>query len=215
MRFALFHHSHILKHIPNMAQKKEEKFNLVQNRMEESIVLKRKIQDELTEKIIELSELLAECIKNGGKLLLCGNGGSAADAQHFAGELVVRLSSDYTRSALPAITLSSNDYVLTACANDFGFEQVFSRQIEALGKPEDVLLCISTSGNSPNLITAAQKAKEKNMKTVGLLGRDGGKLKNLSDLSIIVPSSNTPRIQETHICICHILCELIEKELFG
>jgi len=198
-----------------MAQKKEEKFNLVQNRMEESIVLKRKIQDELTEKIIELSELLAECIKNGGKLLLCGNGGSAADAQHFAGELVVRLSSDYTRSALPAITLSSNDYVLTACANDFGFEQVFSRQIEALGKPEDVLLCISTSGNSPNLITAAQKAKEKNMKTVGLLGRDGGKLKNLSDLSIIVPSSNTPRIQETHICICHILCELIEKELFG
>lgn len=198
-----------------MAQKKEEKFNLVQDRIEESIVLKRKIKDELTEKIIELSELLAECIKNGGKLLLCGNGGSAADAQHFAGELVVRLSSDYTRSALPAITLSSNDYVLTACANDFGFEQVFSRQIEALGKPEDVLLCISTSGNSPNLITAARKAKEKNMKTVGLLGRDGGKLKDLSDLSIIVPSNNTPRIQETHICICHILCELVEKELFG
>ncbi|MGB2990980.1 MAG: SIS domain-containing protein, partial [Candidatus Zixiibacteriota bacterium] len=110
---------------------------------------------------------------------------------------------------------SSNDYVLTACANDFGFEQVFSRQIEALGKPEDVLLCISTSGNSPNLITAANKAKEKKMKTVGLLGRDGGKLKELSDLSIIVPSNNTPRIQEIHIFICHILCELVEKELFG
>ncbi len=191
------------------------KVGLIQKEIEESIELKNKVKEKLSERIIEVAQILAECIKNGGKILLCGNGGSAADAQHFAGELVVRLSSDYTRSALPAITLSSNNYVLTACANDFGFEQVFSRQIEALGKPEDVLLCISTSGNSPNLITAVKKAKEKQMKTVGLLGRDGGKLKDLSDLSIIVPSNNTPRIQETHICICHILCELIEKELFG
>ncbi len=197
-----------------MDAKTNEKVSLIQEEIRESVELKNKVKEELTDKIIEVAHALAKCIKDGGKILLCGNGGSAADAQHFAGELVVRLSSDYTRSALPAITLSSNDYVLTACANDFGFEQVFSRQIEALGKPEDVLFCISTSGNSPNLIVAAEKAKEKKMKTVGLLGRDGGKLKDLSDFSIIVPSNNTPRIQETHICVCHILCELVEKELF-
>ena len=192
-----------------------EKVDLIQKEIQESVELKNKVREELSERIIEVAHALVKCIKDGGKILLCGNGGSAADAQHFAGELVVRLSSDYTRSALPAITLSSNDYVLTACANDFGFEQVFSRQIEALGKPEDVLFCISTSGNSPNLLVAAEKAKDKKMKTVGLLGSDGGKLKDLSDLSIVVPSVNTPRIQETHICICHILCELVEKELFG
>jgi D-sedoheptulose 7-phosphate isomerase len=198
-----------------MDAKTNEKVSLIQKEIQESVELKNKVKEELSERIIEVAHALVQCIKDGGKILLCGNGGSAADAQHFAGELVVRLSSDYTRSALPAITLSSNDYVLTACANDFGFEQVFSRQIEALGKPEDVLFCISTSGNSPNLLVAAEKAKEKRMKTVGLLGSDGGKLKDLSDLSIVVPSTNTPRIQETHICICHILCELVEKELFG
>jgi D-sedoheptulose 7-phosphate isomerase len=195
--------------------KAEDKIALIQKEIQESIDLKDRVKQELSERIIEVAHALAECIRSGGKILLCGNGGSAADAQHLAGELVVRLSSDYTRSALPAITLSSNDYVLTACANDFGFDQVFSRQIEALGKPEDLLLCISTSGNSPNLIKAAEKAKEKKMKTVGLLGKDGGKLKSLSDLSIVVPSENTPRIQEVHICVCHILCELVEKELFS
>jgi D-sedoheptulose 7-phosphate isomerase len=196
-----------------MDKLREQKLNAVQNQIEESIALKNKIKG-LSEDIIRVSEVLAECIKNGGKILLCGNGGSAADAQHFAGELVVRLTSDYTRQALPAITLSSDNFILTACANDFGFDQVFSRQIEALGKPEDVLVCISTSGNSPNLIKAAQKAKEKKMRTIGLLGGDGGELKKFSDLSIIVPSNVTTRVQETHICICHILCELIEKELF-
>ena len=193
---------------------KEKKLDVVQDQIEESIVLKRKIKDELSEKIIEISEVLAECIKNEGKILLCGNGGSAADAQHFAGELVVRLSSDYTRTAIPAIALSSDNFVLTACANDFGFEQVFSRQIEALGKPEDVLLCISTSGNSPNLIKAMEKAKEKQMKTVGLLGKDGGKMAKLTDSSLVVPSQKTQRIQEAHITICHILTSLIEKALF-
>ena len=193
---------------------KKEKFDLIQKEIQASVELKERVKDELAEKIVEVAEVLAECINKGGKILLCGNGGSAADAQHFAGELVVRLTSDYTRTAIPAITLSSDSFILTACANDFGFEQVFSRQVEALGKPEDVLICISTSGNSPNLIKAAQKAKEKKMKTVGLLGKDGGELKKFTDLSLIVPSHATPRIQETHICICHILCELIEKELF-
>jgi D-sedoheptulose 7-phosphate isomerase len=193
---------------------KKDKIGLIRKEIQESVELKERVKEELAEKMIEVGKALAECIKSGGKILLCGNGGSAADAQHFAGELVVRLTSDYTRMAIPAITLSSDNFILTACANDFGFEQVFSRQIEALGKPEDVLVCISTSGNSPNLIKAAQKAKEKKMKTVGLLGGDGGKLKKFTDLSLIVPSHATPRIQETHICICHILCELIEKELF-
>ena len=192
-----------------------QKTSLIQKEIQASIDLKNQVKDKLSEKIIEVAHILAECINKGGKILLCGNGGSAADAQHFAGELVVRLTSDYTRQALPAITLSSDNFILTACANDFGFEQVFSRQIEALGKPEDVLMCISTSGNSPNLIKAAQKAREKKMKTVGLLGGNGGELKKISDLSLVVPSQATPRIQEAHICICHILCELIEKELFG
>lgn len=194
---------------------KEKKLDAVYNEIEESIALKKKIKDELSEKIIEISEILVECIKNGGKILLCGNGGSAADAQHFAGELVVRLSSDYTRTAIPAIALSSDNFVLTACANDFGFEQVFSRQIEALGKPEDVLLCISTSGNSPNLIKAIEKAREKQMKTVGLLGKDGGRMAKLADFSLVVSSQKTQRIQEVHITICHILTSLIEKALFG
>ncbi len=192
----------------------KEKISLIQKEIQASVELKERVKEELAEKIVEVANILAECINKGGKILLCGNGGSAADAQHFAGELVVRLTSDYTRTAIPAITLSSDSFILTACANDFGFEQVFSRQVEALGKPEDILVCISTSGNSPNLIKAAQKAKEKKMKTVGLLGGDGGELKKFTDISLIVPSHATPRIQETHICICHILCELIEKELF-
>jgi D-sedoheptulose 7-phosphate isomerase len=194
--------------------KTDERVSLIEKELQESIDLKNEVKEKLSEKIIEVAGALAECVRNGGKILLCGNGGSAADAQHFAGELVVRLSSDYTRGALPAITLSSNDYVLTACANDFGFEQVFSRQIEALGKPEDVLLCISTSGNSPNLIRAVEKAKEKQIKTIGLLGKDGGKVAKLADFSVVVPSQKTQRIQEVHITICHIFTSLIEKALF-
>ena len=197
-----------------METKTDEKVTLIQKEFQESIDLKNQVKEKLSEKIIKVAHALSECVRNGGKILLCGNGGSAADAQHFAGELVVRLSSDYTRGALPAITLSSNDYVLTACANDFGFEQVFSRQIEALGKPEDVLLCISTSGNSPNLIRAVEKAKEKRMKTIGLLGKDGGKMAKLADFSLVVPSQKTQRIQEVHITICHILTSLIERALF-
>jgi D-sedoheptulose 7-phosphate isomerase len=194
--------------------KTSEKVDLVRKEFQESVDLKSQVREELSGKIIDVAHALTECIRNGGKILLCGNGGSAADAQHFAGELVVRLSSDYTRGALPAITLSSNDYVLTACANDFGFEQVFSRQIEALGKPEDVLLCISTSGNSPNLIRAVEKAKDKQIKTIGLLGKNGGEIARLADFSLVVPSQKTPRIQEVHITICHILTILIEKALF-
>jgi len=194
--------------------KTDEKVSLIEQEFQESIDLKNQVKEKLSEEIVEVAHALAECIKNGGKILLCGNGGSAADAQHFAGELVVRLSSDYTRNAIPAIALSSDNFVLTACANDFGFEQVFSRQIEALGKPEDVLMCISTSGSSPNLIQAIEKAKEKQMRTIGLLGKDGGKMAKLVDFSLIVPSQRTQRIQEVHITMCHIFTSLIEKTLF-
>ncbi|KPL02742.1 MAG: phosphoheptose isomerase [candidate division Zixibacteria bacterium SM1_73] len=186
----------------------------MEQEFQESIDLKNQVKEKLSEEIVEVAHALAECIKNGGKILLCGNGGSAADAQHFAGELVVRLSSDYTRNAIPAIALSSDNFVLTACANDFGFEQVFSRQIEALGRPEDVLMCISTSGSSPNLIQAIEKAKEKQMRTIGLLGKDGGKMAKLVDFSLVVPSQRTQRIQEVHITMCHIFTSLIEKTLF-
>jgi len=194
--------------------KTDEKVSLIEQEFQESIDLKNQVKEKLSEEIVEVAHALAECIKNGGKILLCGNGGSAADAQHFAGELVVRLSSDYTRNAIPAIALSSDNFVLTACANDFGFEQVFSRQIEALGRPEDVLMCISTSGSSPNLIQAIEKAKEKQMRTIGLLGKDGGKMAKLVDFSLVVPSQRTQRIQEVHITMCHIFTSLIEKTLF-
>jgi D-sedoheptulose 7-phosphate isomerase len=197
-----------------METKTDEEVNLIQKEFQESVDLKNQVKEKLSDKIIEIADVLGECIRNGGKILLCGNGGSAADAQHFAGELVVRLSSDYTRGAIPAIALSSDNFVLTACANDFGFEQVFSRQIEALGKPEDVLLCISTSGSSPNLIKAIEKAEEKRMKTIGLLGKDGGKMAKSTDFCLVVPSQKTQRIQEVHITICHVLTSLIEKALF-
>jgi D-sedoheptulose 7-phosphate isomerase len=197
-----------------MSKIKEEKLNAVQNQIEESIFLKNKIKEELSERIVEISEVLAECLKKGGKILLCGNGGSAADAQHFAAELVVRLISEHTRDALPAIALTVNPSILTATANDFGFDQIFARQVEALGKKEDVLVAISTSGDSPNLIKAIEKAKQRHIKTIGLLGKDGGKMAKLVDFPLVVPSQQVQRIQEVHITICHILTSLIEKALF-
>jgi D-sedoheptulose 7-phosphate isomerase len=197
-----------------MNQKKEEKKSIVKSQIEQSIKLKEKINsDDFIEKIVDISEILSDCIKNGGKILLCGNGGSAADAQHMAGELVVRLTSESKRKGLPAIALTSNPSVVTASANDFGFESVFARQIEALGKEKDVLILISTSGNSPNLLKAAKTAKGLNIKTIGLLGKGGGKLTSLVDHSLVVPSDDTQRIQEAHITIGHILVSLVEKNL--
>lgn len=197
-----------------MDKKKEEKLSLARAQIEESIKLKEKIKsDEFLEKIVEVSDVLSDCIKNGGKILLCGNGGSAADAQHIAGELVVRLTSDSQRKALPAIALTTNPSVITASANDFGFESVFSRQIEALGKEKDILILLSTSGNSPNLLKATETAKSLKIKTIALLGKGGGKLMDLTDYSLVVPSDDTQRIQEVHITIGHILVLSIEKKL--
>src|SRR3989344_3809557 len=160
----------------------------------------------------DLEGVAALCIAalgNGNKLLVAGNGGSAADAQHFAAELVGRFKKE--RRALPAIALTTDTSTLTAIGNDHGFYKIFSRQIEALGAEGDLLICISTSGNSENVIAAAKEAKKKGMKTLCLLGKDGGSLKDIADLSLVINSDNTPRIQESHILIIHILCDIIEQ----
>ena len=154
---------------------------------------------------------IIESLKKGGNLLVFGNGGSAADSQHIAAELVGRFKKE--RRALAAIALTTDSSIITAIANDYGYDVTFARQIEALGRPGDVALGISTSGNSKNVIEAVKKAKSLGLKTIGLLGCDGGKLKKECDITIVVKSSDTPRVQEAHALIGHLLCELIEEEL--
>lgn len=162
--------------------------------------------------IDKAAKAIVESYKNNGKLMICGNGGSASDAQHFAGELVGRFKIE--RKALPAIALTENSSVLTAISNDYGYEKVFERQIEAIGEKGDVLVAITTSGNSQNVLNAVKKAKELGLKTIGLVGKRGGKLKGVCDIEILVPSEDTQRIQEMHVTIIHIICGIIENELF-
>jgi len=181
----------------------------------ESSETKLEIKDNLKEDILKAVNLISTCYKNGNKLLLCGNGGSAADCQHIATELMIRLSHHIQRPALPAIALTTDSSNLTAGGNDIGFENVFARNIEGLGNTGDILLAISTSGNSPNIIKATHSAHNREMKVIGFLGGNGGKLKELVDLPIIIPSSNVQRIQEGHITIAHIVCELVEDKLYG
>ncbi|QGP92679.1 Phosphoheptose isomerase [Neomoorella glycerini] len=163
--------------------------------------------------ILEVGLVCARALSAGGKLLLFGNGGSAADAQHLAAEMVGRFKKE--RDALPALALTTNTSILTAIGNDYEFESIFERQIAALCRIGDVAIGISTSGNSSNVLRGLKKAKEVGATAVGLLGSGGGKILPLCDIAIVVPSSNTPRIQEAHIFIGHILCELIEELLFG
>lgn len=160
------------------------------------------------------AEMIADCFSQGGKLLICGNGGSAADAQHFAGELVGRFQVA-DRPALPAIALTADTAVLTAWSNDSSYDSVFARQVEALGRPGDLLVGISTSGRSRNIVQAIEAGRRLGMKTLAILGGDGGALRRLADLAIVVPSSDTQRIQETQILLIHLLCELVEQRLFG
>ena len=155
---------------------------------------------------------LAQIIKQGNKVLLAGNGGSAADAQHFAGEIVGRFLME--RNAIPALSLCVDPSVMTCIGNDYGFEEVFARQVQGLGKEGDAFIGISTSGNSENIIRAITEARKKNMFVVGFLGKDGGKIKDLCDVALVVPSNSTPRIQEIHTFTVHLLCEMIEKEAF-
>jgi len=183
--------------------------------LNESAETKLKIKDQLMNEILKAVDILSDCYKAGNKLLLCGNGGSAADCQHIATELMIRLSHHIQRPALPAIALTTDTSNLTAGGNDIGFENVFARNVEGLGNQGDVLLAISTSGNSPNVIKAVNAAHNKKMKVIGFLGGNGGKLKHQVDLPIVVPSSNVQRIQEGHITVAHIVCELVEDKLYG
>jgi D-sedoheptulose 7-phosphate isomerase len=176
--------------------------------LKESLEVKERVLKDITP-IIDAVNLIWERIDNGGKLIVMGNGGSAADAQHIAAELVGRFEKE--RSPIPAISLTTDTSAITSISNDYGFDEVFARQLAALISDKDVILAISTSGNSPNVLKAAHYAREMGVPVVGLLGRDGGKIKEISNISIIVPSYRTPRIQEAHITIGHIICEIIEK----
>ncbi|MFH1258036.1 MAG: D-sedoheptulose 7-phosphate isomerase [Candidatus Micrarchaeota archaeon] len=171
---------------------------------------RRKAADECAPDIEKAAKMLIDCLKRGNKLLICGNGGSAADSQHIAAELVWRFKKE--RQPLPAIALTTDTSAITAIANDASFDLIFSRQIEALASKGDVLFALSTSGNSKNVLEAANSAKKMGVKVVAFTGRDGGKLKALSDICICVPADGTDRIQEVHIAAAHIICGLVEEE---
>jgi len=160
-------------------------------------------------------EAIVASYRNGGTVFFCGNGGSAADAQHLATELMIRLNHDITRPALGALSLATDPSNMTAGGNDIGFENVFARNLQGLGRMGDVLVAISTSGNSPNVVRAVELAREQGISTVGLLGGSGGTLAGACDVAIVVPTTNTQRIQELHITLGHIICESVERELHG
>lgn len=186
--------------------------------IKQTIIEKKKILDDIQENgyldvVEKVANAMTDCAKAGNKIILAGNGGSAADAQHFAGEIVGRFMME--RKALAAISLCVDPSVMTCIGNDYGYDAVFERQLEGLGKAGDVFVAISTSGNSENLIRAVLLAKKMKIKTVGFLGKNGGKLKELCDYALVVPSDSTPRIQEIHTFTVHILCEYVEKKVFG
>lgn len=187
----------------------------IKTQLLESAEVKKLLAEKLTDVIAEASTACIESLKSGGKIMFCGNGGSAADSQHLATELVVRLSGKLNRPALPGIALTTDTSIITACGNDFSFDDIFSRQVEALGKTGDILIAISTSGNSPNVLKAIASAKAKGVKVIGFTGGKGGKLKEQSDIAIIVPSGDVQRIQESHITIGHIILGLVEQGLYG
>ncbi len=181
--------------------------------LRESANLKQSIaaNEDLIANITKAAEILAQVLKDGGKILICGNGGSASDALHFCGEIVGRFKKE--RHAAPAIALNADVATMTAVANDYGYDTIFERGVEAFMKSEDIFIGISTSGNSDNVYKAIVKANEIGGKTIALLGKTGGKISKEANISIVVPSDDTARIQEAHICIIHGLCELVENTL--
>tara|TARA_B100001057_G_scaffold399142_1_gene409987 strand:+ start:3269 stop:3847 length:579 start_codon:yes stop_codon:yes gene_type:complete len=189
------------------------KNNLFRSALEDSIEAKRSLFV-IEEKINFAIDKICKSLKNKGKIFFCGNGGSAADAQHLAAELLIRLRPHVNRKSIPAISLCMDSSTLTACGNDFKFEKIFSRPLEALGEKRDILIVISTSGNSENIIEVLKMAKKKKLFSIGFLGHKGGKAKKYTDLSLIVPSTTVARIQETHIFLGHIILEMVEKKLF-
>jgi D-sedoheptulose 7-phosphate isomerase len=178
----------------------------------EHIAITEVCKSELNHKLIAVCEIITTAFKNGNKLLLFGNGGSAGDAQHIAAEFTGRFLKE--RNALPAIALSTDTSALTAIGNDYGFDRVFSRQVEALANKGDVLVGISTSGNSSNVLNALQEGRDRGCFIIGLSGRDGGKMNDLCAINIVVPSNVTARVQEIHILCGHIICDIVENKLF-
>lgn len=187
---------------------------MVREYLLESAETKRRVSERCVESILRAADIITQAFRSGGKILMCGNGGSAADCQHMATELVSRLTKEFERPGLPAIALTTDTSFLTAFSNDTGFEGVFERQVQALGVSGDILLGISTSGNSPNIIRAVEAAIDLNIHTIALTG-ESGRLAEIAKVSISVPSANTQHVQEAHIAVEHILCELVEREMFG
>jgi D-sedoheptulose 7-phosphate isomerase len=187
--------------------------NHVTAAFKEGADLRLKTARECGPAIVEAAQAVTACLRAGAKLLFCGNGGSAADAQHLAAEFVGRFLLE--RRGLPAVALTTDSSIVTAVGNDYGFEQIFSRQVQALGRPGDIAVGISASGNSPNVIAAMREARKQGLKTIGLSGRDGGALAKCVDIPIVVNSPLTARIQECHITIGHLICELSENDLMA
>ena len=192
-----------------------DRAGFIRESLEASAATKKAILNSCFDDVSRAVTVVRDALKNDNKILFCGNGGSAADSQHLATEFTIRLNHDIKRRGLPAIALTTDTSALTAGGNDIGFENTFARLVEALGRKGDILVAISTSGNSENIIRAVEKAHENGMFVIGLLGKDGGKLKVKCDLPIVVPSDNTQRIQEGHITIGHIVSELVEMELYA
>jgi len=186
--------------------------NIILKRFKESGEVKTRFLKDNLPKLLDTIKLISHTFEAGNKLFLFGNGGSAADAQHLAAEFVNRYGMD--RPPLPAIALTTDTSILTSVSNDFSFSEIFAKQLKALGKEGDVAFGITTSGNSSNIIKAFEVAKEMRMKTVALTGNDGGAISKMADISLVVPSTSTPRIQEVHILVGHILCEMAEQSLF-
>jgi D-sedoheptulose 7-phosphate isomerase len=189
--------------------------DLVHKQLAQSIATMQSVLDDvhIADTIVTIGELTAKAMKSGHKLLVAGNGGSAADAQHLVAEFVVRLT--VNRPALRAIALTTDSSILTATGNDFGFDSLFERQVEALGQPGDVFLGISTSGNSPNIIKALNQARKMGISTIGFTGNDGGRMRDLCDHNVIIPSAVTMNIQESHLALEHIFCMVVERFTFG
>lgn len=183
--------------------------------LRESAQVKEQTIEACRADVLGAIDIIAQAYRAGGKVLFCGNGGSAADCQHLATELMIRLNHDIQRPALAALSLCTDASNMTAGGNDIGFDNVFARNVEGLGAPGDVLVGISTSGRSRNVALAVEKARERGMRTVALLGGTGGTIRELCDVAIVVPSTNTQRIQETHITLGHIICETVEQLLYG
>jgi D-sedoheptulose 7-phosphate isomerase len=186
---------------------------LIKKELTDSAYVKSLMAEETVSSIVDAVDLVIKALRRGGKILLFGNGGSAADAQHIACELIGKFKK--VRSSQPAIALTTDTSVLTSVANDFGYEFIFSRQIEALANSEDVVIAISTSGNSPNVLEGVKAARDKGCKSIALTGRSGGKLAQIVDIPIRIPSNETARIQEAHITVGHIICAMVEKAFFG